>query len=373
MTPNVVPRLYVAATRQNDGKTTACIGLMSVLSTRFPRLGFIKPVGQRYVERDGHRIDADALLMREVYACKNTLMDMSPIAVDRHFTRRYIDAPDKEHMEQRVCESFDHVAQDKDLVLIEGTGHAGVGAIFDLNNARVASLLHAPTVIVACGGIGLPFDELMLNKAVFDTHGVPIVGVIINKVRPEKMDETRHYLSRALARVGLPLLAVIPRQPPLLHPTMHTIARALEGTLLHGENHLQTHVCSFIIGAMTPHRALHYIKDNSLLITPGDRDDLVLTAISLASTTKKYKGCTVAGIVLTGGVRPRRSVMRVIERTDIPIILSKEDTYRVASKIHDMMVKITPDDRQKIAMIRDLYARYCNVDVLCENILQTRE
>lgn len=368
MIEKTVPRIYVAATRQNDGKTTACIGLMSALATRFDKLGFIKPVGQRYVERDGHRIDADAVLMQEVYNCKSSLVDMSPIAVDRHFTRRYIENPEKEKLEQLVVDSFERVAQNEDMVLVEGTGHAGVGAVFDLNNARVASLLSAPTIIVACGGIGRPFDEIMLNKAVFEKHGVPIVGVIINKVRNDKMEETKRYLSKALTRAGLPLLGVIPRQPPLLQPTIKTVVRALDCELLHGEKRLNTHVHSFIIGAMTPHRALHYIKENSLLITPGDRDDLVLTAISLASTTKKHKGSTVAGIVLTGGVRPRRSVMRVIERTDIPVVLSREDTYKVASHIHDMMVKITPDDERKIKLVRSLYDQHFDLDTLCDKI-----
>jgi BioD-like phosphotransacetylase family protein len=368
MSKATVPRIYVAATRQNDGKTTACIGLMSALSTRYKNLGFIKPVGQRYVERDGHRIDADAVLMQEVYNCKNSLIDMSPIAVDRHFTRRYIENPEKEKLEQLVYNSFMRVAENKDMVLVEGTGHAGVGAVFDLNNARVASLLSAPTIIVACGGIGRPFDEIMLNKAVFEKHGVPILGVIINKVRNDKMEETQKYLSQALARVDLPLLGVIPRQPPLLQPTIKTVVRALGGELLNGEQNLNTHVHSFIIGAMTPHRALHYIKENSLLITPGDRDDLVLTAISLASTSKRHKASTVAGIVLTGGVRPRRSVMQVIQRTEIPVILSKEDTYKVASNIYDMMVKITPDDDRKIKLVRSLYMRHFSLDTLCDKI-----
>ncbi len=355
-------RIYVAATRQNDGKTTASIGLMGILASKFNRLGFIKPVGQRYVEIDGHRIDADAVLMREAYNCENEFSDMSPLAVDRQFTRRYIDNPTPEILEKNICNAFDNVAENKDIVLIEGTGHAGVGAVFDLDNGKVASMCNAPAIIVACGGIGKPFDEIALNKAVFDKHKVRVAGIIINKVRLDKLDQVNTYMTRALKRIGLPLLAVIPQRPQLLWPTIRHVFDTIDCKLLNGEKHINSKIHEIIIGAMTPHHALHYFKKGSLVITPGDRDDLVLTAVSLASTTSD----NIAGLVLTGGVRPRKSVLRVIQKTNIPVLLSKLDTYTVASKIHDMMVKIKPEETDKIKMVQQVYSKHFDVDKLLE-------
>jgi BioD-like phosphotransacetylase family protein len=367
MRPAQPPRIYVAATRQNDGKTTACIGLMAVLRTRVHRLGFIKPVGQRYVEIEGHRIDADAVLMRDVYGCASDLRDMSPIAVDRRFTRRYLEQPEPQALERTVCDCFARVAAESDMVVIEGTGHAGVGSVFDLGNARVAELLQAPIIIVACGGIGRPFDEIALNRAVFEKHGVPIIGVLLNKIEHERIEEITQYMHRALQRVGLPLLGVIPERPPLLRPSLRHVVDALEGNLLNGAEALDNPVQDIIIGAMTPHRALHYFGRNCLVVTPGDRDDLVLTAISLASTTQDY-GHAIAGLVLTGGVRPRRNVLRVIQRTHIPVVACAEDTYRVASMLHDMMVKIKPNETDKIELVQHMYKQYFNVDRLLEHI-----
>ena len=113
---------------------------------------------------------------------------------------------------------------------------------------------------------------------------------------------------------------------------------------------------------MTPHHALHYFKKGSLVITPGDRDDLVLTAISLALTTKDI----ISGLVLTGGVHPRKSVQRVIQKTNIPVLLSKLDTYNVASKIHDMMVKIKPEETDKIQLIKQTYNKYFDISKLLD-------
>jgi BioD-like phosphotransacetylase family protein len=368
MATNTVPRIYIAATRQNDGKTTASIGLMAVLGKQFERLGFIKPVGQRYVEVDGHRIDADAVLMRDVYGCANALKDMSPIAVDRTFTRRYIDNPNPRELEQEIIESFDRVAGSSDAVVVEGTGHAGVGSIFDLNNARVAAMLEAPAVIVSCGGIGRPFDEITLNRAVFEKHGVKIAGVIANKVDSDKLDVVSSYLSQALERVGLPLLGVIPRRAPLLHPTIRHVRDALDGELLNGERRIDSPVHNIIIGAMSPHQALHYFSGDCLVVTPGDRDDLVLTAVSLTLTMPNSADHSIAGIVLTGGVRPRRSVLRVIQRTQIPVVLATSDTYSVASTLHDMMVKIKPNEKSKIQLIQQIYRKHFNVERLMEQL-----
>jgi len=362
------PRVYIAATRQNDGKTTASIGLMAALHKRFDKLGFIKPVGQRYIEVAGERIDADAALMREVYGCDNELRDMSPVAVDRKFTRRYIDKPDPQQLEKRICDAFAHVAEGKDMVVIEGTGHAGVGSVFDLDNARVASMLHAPTVLIACGGIGRPFDEITLNRALFEKHGVNLVGVIVNKVKSNKLDEITSYLDRALDRVGLPLLGVIPSESKLQDPTIRHVLDTLRGELVNGETNLTNPVREIIVGAMTPHQALQYFKKDSLIVTPGDRDDLILTATSFTSAGAPDKGHTIAGLVLTGGVPPHDTVLDLIRRTAIPVVLARGDTYTVSSKLHDMMVKTKAEEKDKIRLIQEIYNEYLDVDRLLERL-----
>ena len=72
------PRVFIAATRQNDGKTTTSLGLIAALQKHFPRIGYIKPVGQRFVEIEEHKIDEDSVLMDSVYHLDCPLVDMSP-------------------------------------------------------------------------------------------------------------------------------------------------------------------------------------------------------------------------------------------------------------------------------------------------------
>src|SRR6202046_1720501 len=183
---SVTPRLFIAATEQNAGKTTTSLGLFSALKKRRGRMGFIKPVGQRFVEVEGKRIDEDTVLMDQTFGVKTPLEAMSPIAVETDFTRNYIEHANHDFLVRRIRNSFDRAAWEKDFVIVEGTGHAGVGSVFDLSNARVASLLGSKAILVTEGGIGRPIDEIALNKALFDKEGVELVGVIMNKITPEK-------------------------------------------------------------------------------------------------------------------------------------------------------------------------------------------
>src|SRR5579862_6268505 len=226
------PRIFIAATRQNDGKTTASLGLIAALQQHFPRVGYIKPVGQRFVEIEEQKIDEDTVLMDSVYQLNCPLVDMSPIAVEPDFTRKYLQAANNEALVKKIQKAFDRVAWEKDFVLCEGSGHAGVGSVFDLSNAQVAKILGAKVVIVTQGGIGKPIDEVSLNQALFEKEGVEIMGVMLNKVLPEKVDYIADFARRGLKRKGLELLGVIPHQRILSNPTMDLIRDELKAELL---------------------------------------------------------------------------------------------------------------------------------------------
>src|SRR5271170_3558561 len=212
------PRVFIAATRQNDGKTTTSLGLIAALQKSFPRVGYIKPVGQRFVEIEDEKIDEDTVLMNAVYRLNTPLVDMSPIAVEPDFTRKYLEAANNEALVRRIRQAFDRVAWEKDFVLCEGSGHAGVGSVFDLSNAQVAKTLGCKVIIVSQGGIGKPIDEVSLNQALFEKEGVEIIGVILNKVMEDKVEHIRNFAGRGLKRKGLELLGVLPYEQTLCNP-----------------------------------------------------------------------------------------------------------------------------------------------------------
>ena len=220
MTASTSPRVFLAATGQNRGKTTTSLGLAAAIRDRGLRLGFVKPVGQRYLVVDGTRADEDAVLMSEVFELPDALNDMSPVTLPRGFTSDYIMGRITEDLDAQVLSAFERVADDKDLVVIEGTGHAGVGAVVGLSNARVAAMLGAPVIIVSEGGVGRPIDEIVLNLALFAAHGVEVIGAVVNKVDVQSHPHLPGVLARGLEQHGVELLGCIPYSEFLANPSL---------------------------------------------------------------------------------------------------------------------------------------------------------
>lgn len=352
------PRVFIAATRQNDGKTTTSLGLLAALQKHHPRVGYIKPVGQRFVQVDEQKIDEDIVLMDKVYQLDCPLVDMSPIAVEPDFTRKYLQSSNYDTLVRKIQKAFDRVAWERDFVLCEGSGHAGVGSVFDLSNARVAKLLGAKVIIVSQGGIGKPIDEVALNQALFEKERVEIIGVILNKVLSDKVDYIAEFARNGLKRKGLELLGVLPHIPILSRPSMESIREELNAEVLNESEQFDNLVDDVVVGAMGVHNAMNFFNPGVLIITPGDREDIILAA---ATTLFSKENEGVAGIVLTGNLRPSSNVTSVIKQLPFPVLLATRDSYHVASKVHNLIVKTRPADTKKILAIRDLIARYVDV------------
>jgi BioD-like phosphotransacetylase family protein len=361
MKNTTTPRVFIAATRQNDGKTTTSLGLIAALQKKFPRIGYIKPVGQRFVEIAEQKIDEDTVLMDSVYSLNCPLVDMSPIAVEPDFTRKYLQTARNDTLVRKIQDAFDRVAWEKDFVLCEGSGHAGVGAVFDLSNAQVAKQLGCKAIIVSRGGIGKPIDEVALNQALFEKEGVEIIGVIINKVLPEKVDYIADFARRGLKRKGLELLGVIPHQPILSSATVESIRDELNAEVLNEPDNMHGLIDDVVVGAMSAQNAVRFFKRGVLLITPGDREDILAAAAAMENQR-------MAGIVLTGGLKPGNGLLRSLREMRIPVLLAKDDSYQVASKVHDLTVKTRPTDVEKISVIRDIIAKNVNVKKILESL-----
>lgn len=359
-------RLFVAATRQNDGKSTICLGLLQVLRKKYPRVGFMKPVGQRYIEHEGVKVDEDVILMREVCGMSNSLKDMNPITVAKGFTERYLQEGGLDRYIKVIESSFARISRDKQLMLIEGTGHAGVGAVFDLSNASVAKLLNGKVILVSTGGVGRPIDEIVMNKALFEQEGVRIIGVVVNKVLSEKYEKIKKITKIGLERKGIKLLGVVPFEEYLTYPTMEQIMEAVKGKLLYGKKFLKKRVSRILIGAMEPCHAFAYFAPHSLIIVPGDREDIILAAI--AGERVLGRDYEIAGMILTGNLLPHEGVLKLLNKSPFPILLSEDDTYTTAKKVHECRVKIRAKDEDKVKEAAQLVKNYVDVDQIVNQI-----
>ncbi|HEU4672095.1 MAG TPA: AAA family ATPase [Candidatus Limnocylindrales bacterium] len=367
-------QVYLAATGQNRGKTTAALGLLNLFVDEGLRTGFMKPVGQRTVLEDGVPADEDAVLMRAVFGLPERLEVMSPVHIPRGFTKAYIAGDVVEDLPAKIRRAHATFTDDHEVLLIEGTGHAGVGAVVGLSNAVVARLIGAPAVIVSEGGVGRPIDEIVLNASLFTANGVEVAGAIVNKVDLDAQPSLPGVLERGLARYGIPLLGVLPYRPILSNPTLGMIAEGLRAETLHAGPDLDLVIDDVTIGAMEPGHMLERVGPRTLVIVPGDREDilLALTAANLANPSgngrdaERLRATAAAGIVLTSGYTPRRTVIEAIRAANLFCAVTGDDTYAVASEVHDLLVKTHPADREKIALIKRLVAEFLDVDRILE-------
>ena len=372
-------QLYLAATGQNRGKTTAALGLLNGFLERGLKAGFMKPVGQRTVIDHGQPADEDAVLMHETFPLPSDYQAMSPVHIPRGFTKAYIAGEVVEDLGAKVVAARD-TFRAYDVLLIEGTGHAGVGAVIGLSNATVAAMLGAPAIIVSEGGVGRPIDEIVLNAALFRAHGVEVAGAIVNKVDIDAQPGIGKVLEGGLAPYDIPLLGILPVRPILSNPTLDMILEGLHGEAIHRGPDLERVISGVAIGAMEPGHMLERVGPKTLVIVPGDREDVILTLTTAhlmgpagsadpgeflapgeRAALAGHEGAAI-GLVLTGGYRPRPAVIEAIRRADLFATLVGEDTYSVASEVHDLLVKTHPADLEKIEEIKRLVADNLDVD-----------
>lgn len=344
------------------------MGLFKAFQKRFGKVAYMKPVGQQYKVIDGQKIDKDAVLFHSVYDLNDPLIHMSPIAVPSGFTENYILNPDRDALVRSIQDAYDALTKDKKFLLIEGTGHAGVGSVFDMSNGDVAKIIGSKVVLVSLGGIGRAIDEIMLNKTCFDKAGVEIIGVIVNKVKEDKYEKVYPIVKQGLARHGIPLLGMIPFEQNLSKPTIGEIQEELGADYLsESKKGLHNPVEKVVIGAMEPHDALNYLVKNTLLIVPGNREGLIMTALfgHLLQTKTAF---SVSGIVFTAGIKPNEKILELMRQTEIPLMLVQDDSFMVTTKINNLLVKLRSEEKDKIRTIHHLVEQYVDVDDLISRL-----
>ena len=359
-------QIFVGATRQNDGKTTFSLGLFNALQKRFDQVGYMKPVGQQYVMVNDKRIDKDAFLFHKEFNLTDPIEWTSPIAVPKGFTQDYIDNPNPDRIYEKILKARDQMIVGKDAVLYEGTGHAGVGSVFDASNADTAKLLGSKVVLVTVGGIGKSIDEIMMNAALFKDRGVDIIGVVVNKVRPEKYDKIKDYATRGYKRFGIDVLGVMPLMTQLTCPTIASIIDELKPEVLSGDYGFNNMVKKFMIGDMMPHHALDKFADGTLLIVPGNREGVILTALTENLMRQDSDQRQVSGIIFTDDVAPHPKLLSLIQMTNIPLLQVKQDAFSVATQINNIIFKIRADETEKITIAEKMVEEYVDLDRICD-------
>lgn len=354
--------IYITATRENQGKTAVTLGLTSAFCRKLKNIGFIKPIGRIPKGSPRHRVDEDTLLIEKACSVHCNIEDMNPVTFTPGFPQAFTTKASQDENVGKVWNAYKRVAEGKELVVIEGTGHAAEGAVFGLSNALLAKVCEAKVLLVTAGGIGQPVDDVLLNRAYYEKEGVEVLGVIVNKVRPNEMQAVEETTRRILEERGVRFFGAIPQVPELEQFTMLQVLEELGGEVLHGEGRLSNRVGRIMVGAMTAHNAIEHFHDQEvLLVVPGDRDDIILAAL-VSAFIDRDRGFQLSGIVLTGGMRPSPTLVDMIRRVQVPVILAPNDSFTTATDIHSIVVRISPTDKERIQTIIDQVAVHVRAD-----------
>lgn len=360
--------IFIAATGQNVGKTTLCLGIIAGLQKRFSSVGFIKPVGQQHVRVDDEtNVDKDVVLFKNHFNLPASWSDMSPVIIPAGFTRDFLDGKFSESaMLDNIAASFEKIACENDYTVVEGTGHVGVGSIANINNAMVASRLGLDMVIIASGGLGSAYDELFLNFAMCQHYGVQVRGVILNRVLADKREMLLEYFPKALKAWNIPLIGFVPYNAFLSQPTMQDFSALFKAPLLSGKKHRYRHFQHSRLVADSVEAYTSEMIYNELVITPACREEIILANINNHLLVAKNEGRDFSGgMILTGFRQPTPAIIAKIQESEIPVLYAPLCSYDVMKMITSFTSKIRTEDVLKVQKAISLVERNLDFDLLC--------
>jgi len=347
-------KLFIAATGQNIGKTTASLSLVHLAKKKYRRVGFIKPLGPKLIEYKGVTVDTDAALMCQIFAMGRDLPYMSPVVIHPDSTRKaLIGELDLQDLEKVMLEACAVLEKRCDFLIIEGSGHPGVGSVVNLSNARIARLLEAKVLMVTGGGVGSVIDSVNMNKALFEKEGVEVRAMMANKLLPEKRESTLNYLEKAFSGEAFQVLGGFNYQPVLANPTLNRVAKIL-GLEINGNKRDTRRIIHHLqIGAPSTQRVTELLRDDTLLIVTSSRDELLVT-LSNMYQIPAYRN-KIVGMLIPGVHEVSDITQQIIDRSNIPYLrTSSHTTGQLYRTINEDVYKLQAEDKEKIDMIKEL-------------------
>lgn len=357
--------VYIATIEPNSGKSIVVLGMMRMLLGKVARVGYFRPIidDPKEGEVDNHintvisHFELD-INFKNAYAYTRS-----------EVLQKYNQGKSGEIIDE-IIRKYKNLEERFDFILVEGTDFSDEGNIIEFDiNVIIAKNLGIPAVIVA-SGIDKQNDEIVSNlKLAYDTFNskdVEVLAMVANKVtqgHEKKLEDSfEKDFGNNVDRI------IIPKIDSLINPTIKEIVNELEGNVLFGKEYLNNQAGSFGVGAMQLRNYLTHLKDNSLVITPGDRADIILGVLQ-ANISDNYP--KISGIILTGGIIPEPPILKLIEGVSLsfPIISVPSGTFSITNKIGAIKSKIYLDNLQKINTSISIFEKYVNEDRLADKLI----
>ncbi|MDA6069546.1 phosphate acetyltransferase [Flavobacterium sp. AC] len=357
--------IYIATSDHNSGKSIITLGLMSILIGKTAKVGYFRPIVEDFVDGE---LDNHIETVLSYFNLDIKFEDAYAITKSKLIKKK--NKGKIGEVLDLIIEKYKKLEERFDFVLVEGTSFTGEGTSIELDlNVLIAKNLGIPTIIIG-SGVGKTLEELVdslyLIYDSFKIKDVEVLSVIANKVQLENIELVTQGLQKSLP--GNVLINTIPLISSLNNPTMQEIVNQLDAKVLFGSAYLNNEIGHFSVGAMQLHNYLVHLHDNALVITPGDRSDIILGALQ-ANESANYP--TISGIILTGNIVPEESILKLIEGLSaiVPIIAVDGGTYSITNKIGSIKSEIYANNTHKIETSISTFEKYVAVDALSERLI----
>lgn len=360
--------IYVTGAEAKNGKSVIALGLMELLSTRTNRLGFFRPV-----IRAEDTPDPMIELMSTRYALEIPYEAMYGCSYEK--ARDYIADDRYDELQKTILAKYKTLQEKSEHILCLGTDYSGVAAALEFDfNADLANNLGCHVIPVVKG---YHRNVEQINNAatafihLLEERGCDIMATVINRVDPEQLQEVRQKLSRTLDSASP--IYVLGENASLSKPTMWDITQALGAVCLYGDPEtLNREVYDYKVAAMLLPDFLNYVDANSLIITPGDRSDIILGSL-MSYPSRAYP--QIAGLLLSGDLQPAKEVMQLIDglgTIPVAVLSVATDTFTTAMDVSSVTATFSTDNERKIAAALGVIETNIDTEQLLERITTTR-
>lgn len=356
--------IFIASVEPYSGKSIIALGLVNMLLGKAQKIGYFKPIINTRPE-EGKDVHIEMILkhfnLPEAYD--------DAYAVTRQQAMRLAESEQGELIDT-IIRKVKKLEENFDFTVIEGSDFLGEGTAFEFDiNVTIAKNLRAPVMVVVSGE-GKTTAHL-INSVLSVLHNfvsreVQVLAIVANKVKPGQVNDVRELLKAQLPKDTI--LSIIPEEKSLQSPTVKEIFEHIGGKVIVGSQHLSNQVDNFVTGAMQVPNFLNFITENVLIVTPGDRGDIIICALQANLSTSYPK---IAGIVLTAGYEPEEPILRLLEglQTVVPIIAVEAGTFITTTRIGSIKSRITVDNTKKIELAINTFEKYVDVQALVEKIV----
>ncbi|MBP8791932.1 MAG: phosphate acetyltransferase [Lutibacter sp.] len=354
--------IYIATSEANSGKSIITLGLMRTLLGKTAKVGYFRPIidGEKGVKKDNH-------IQTVISHFELNIHPEEAFGLTRGEFINMRNQGKEGEIYDLIIDKYKALEEKNDFMLVEGTDFSGEGSAIELDaNVLVAKNLGIPVIIVG-SGIGKTLDEFVngmhLTYDSFKEKEVKVLAVIGNKVQEENLELVKESLQK-----DLPLdifVNVIPLIAALKNPTIKEIAKAIDAKVIFGKEFINNQTSSFKVGAMQLRNYLTQLEENCLIITPGDRADIILGALQ-ANISTNYP--SISGIVLTGGLLPEEPIVSLIDGLPqlVPILTVNNGTFDTANRIGAVRSHMYAANKEKINTSLNTFDKYINSELLLE-------